>query len=170
MSEKIDVRVLNPRERPKYRWPVSELAQEGDLLVAHGPWERPLEFISQETEAPVTNQSIEFYWWQAPYTVAAAYDENWALQELYGRVIRPPRWNEAERRLELISLGLDLQVTPGLSYEVLEHGDYDELDGADVATSQEGLMGLIEMVERLEGPFDPALRARYEQLVSQGGS
>ena len=167
MSELIDVRVLNPRERPKYRWPVQALIEEDGLIVAHGAWERPLAFISQGTEAPVTNQSIEFYWHATPYTVAAIYDESWALQELYGRVIRPLRRAETEDRLDLISLGLDLQVTPGLSYEILEHADYEALDEADVATSQEGLMGLIEMIERLEGPFDPAWRARYEQRVAR---
>ncbi len=167
MTDPIDVHVLNPRERPKYRWPVRELVEEEGLFVVHGAWERPLEFISQGTEAPVTNQSIEFYWSEVPYTVAAIYDEHWALQELYGRVIRPLRWVEGEARLELVSLGLDLQVAPGLEYEILEHGDYAALDEADVATSQEGLMGLIEMIERLEGPFDPAWRARYEQLVAR---
>lgn len=168
MSDSIHIRVLNPRERAKYRWLVQMLAEEGDLLVVHGLWERLLEFISQGTSAPVTNQSIEFYWRERPYTVAAAYDENWALQELYGRIVRPPRWNEAEQAFDLVSLGLDVQVRPALSYDILEHADYDALDEADLATAQEGLMGLIEMIERQEGPFDPSWLTRYEQLISNG--
>ena len=165
MSDAIHVRVLNARERPKYRWPVQTLADEGELLVVYGAWERLLEFISQGTTAPVTNQSIEFYWRERPYTVAAAYDENWALQELYGRIIRPPRWNEAEGALDLVSLGLDVQITPALGYDILEHADYDGLDEADLARAQEGLMGLIELIERQEGAFDPRWLSRYEQLV-----
>lgn len=165
MTDSVYVRVLNPRERAKYRWPVQTLTEDGDLFVVHGAWQRPLEFLSQGTTAPVTNQSIEYYWLDQPYTVATAYDEDWSLQEFYGRVIRPSRWSETEGTLDLISLGLDLQVTPGLTYEILEHGDYNALDEADLATSQEGLMGLLEMIERLEGPFDPSWRARYEQLI-----
>lgn len=165
MSHSVYIRVLNPRERPKYRWPVRKLTEEDGLSVFYGAWERPLEFVSQGTTAPVTTQSIEFYWRERPYAIAATYDENWALQELYGRVIRPPRWSEAEQTLDLIALGLDVQVTPGLSYDILEHGDYDALDGADLATAQQGLMSLIEMIERQEGPFDPSWLARYEQLI-----
>ena len=168
MNAPIEIRVLNPRERAKYRWPVQTIADEGELLVAHGTWERPLEFMSQGTTAPVTNQSIEFYWRERPYTVAAAYDENWALQELYGRIVRPPRWNEVERTIDLVSLGLDVQVTPALGYDILEGTDYDALDEADLATAQEGLLGLIELIERQEGPFDPSWLGRYEQLLPDG--
>lgn len=165
MSASVSIRVLNPRERAKYRWPVQALIEEDGLFVFHGAWERPLEFISQGTEAPVTNQSIEFYWRDHPYAVSAIYDANWALQELYGRVIRVPRWTEAEGTLDVVSLGLDIQVTPGMTYEILEHADYDGLDEADLATAQEGLMGLIETIERQEGPFDPSWLSRYERLV-----
>jgi len=165
MNDSAYILVSNPRERAKYRWPVQELTQESGLLVFHGAWERSLEFLSQGTTAPVTNRSIEFYWRERPYGITVAYDENWALQELYGRVIRPPRWSEVDRTLDLVSLGLDVQVTPGLTYEILEHADYDALDEVDVATAQEGLMGLIETIERQEGPFDPSWLARYEHMI-----
>jgi len=79
-------------------------------------------------------------------------------------VILPPQYDEAEGTLTLVSLGFDVQVRSvhddgDLDYEILEHELPEDPD--EQALAREGLLELIERIERREGPFDPRALAPY---------
>lgn len=177
---KIEVRVRDARRRLRWAWPARLLAREpeDERLVLYGDWERPLrrfkpepgrepaEGGSVETVGLVSNRSLEFYELRKPYAVAALLARDWALQEYYARVTRPPHYDEAEGTLTLVSLGFDVQVRPlrddgdlDLDYEILEHEPPEDPD--EQALAREALLELIELIERREGPFDPRALAPY---------
>jgi len=154
MGEVVTVKALAQGEL-RYSWPASLIARDDDLIVLYGDWGRPLQRPGGDVTR-VTNRSLEFYWLSSPYTVAAIFDEDWELREYYGRVIEPPRLSGGE--LEFVMLGYDLQIRPEYDYEIVE---LEEVS----SEAERGLMGLVELVERREGPFDRDILARYLRPV-----
>ncbi len=138
-------------------------------MVLCGDWERPLAFPDGRV-VPITNRSLEFYDREKPYTVAALFDRTWELQEYYARLIRPPQWEFRPRILVLELLGLDVQITPDYDYALLEHETVDDPEAVrrlaqEESRLREGVLALLEEVERREGPFDPEkLRGWVEQV------
>jgi hypothetical protein len=143
--EAITVKALAQRKL-KYSWPTRLVAREGDLIVLYGDWGRPLRYASGDV-TPVTNRSLEFYWLKKPYAIAAIFDKDWELREYYGRVIEPPKLSGGE--LELAMLGYDLQINSDYDYEIVELEQ-----GGSEGEAERGLIELIELIERREGPFD----------------
>ena len=156
------MQALDAQGRRKFSWPARVVAaeDEAERLVLCGDWGRPLT-LSDGRTVPVTNRSLEFYHRRKPYAVAALFGEAWELQEYYAHLIRPPRWDLAERTLTIEMLGLDVRITPEYEYEFLEHeasrapGPPPKLLPEDETRLREGVFELLEELERREGPFDP---------------
>lgn len=165
MSETVTVRMLDDRGQLKYSWDAALLAHEQseNLIVLYGDWERSLDYAPRDETVPVTNRTIEFYWLDRPYTVSVAYDQDWTLREYIGRTIRPPEFNEDEMALALVMLGFEIQVKPDYDYDLFEQDEASPSSDDDRKWAQRGLLELFELVERREGPFDPAYVAPYER-------
>lgn len=161
MSQIITVKALDAQQRVKYSWPAMLLAQEEDLIVLHGDWERLLQHAEGQ-QAAITNRSIEFYPLHCPYTISAILDQQGRLQEYYGRVTLPPLTHKPGKEISFVMLGLDLQVKPDFDYEILDRAQEETSKQA-----QQGLIELVELIERREGPFDREYLRPYLQQVRQ---
>ena len=161
MSEIITVKAFDAEHTFKYSWPTTLLTQEEDLIVLHGDWERLLHHAAGE-KVPITNRSIELYPLHRPYAISVLLDRQGKLQEYYGRVSLPPLTYEPGKQIALVMLGLDLQVKPDFDYDILDRTK-DELS----EQAQKGLIELVELIERREGPFDREYLRPYLQRVRQ---
>ena len=158
------MQALDAQGRQRFSWPARVVIAEDEQLVLCGDWERLLR-LPDGRAVPVTNRSLEFYDRRKPYTVAALFGKGWELEEYYARLIRPPRWDLAQKTLTIEMLGLDVRVTPApeYEYEFLEHEGLEpegskpkqRLSSEDEAKLREGIFELLEELERREGPFDP---------------
>jgi protein associated with RNAse G/E len=159
MSELFTIKALAADGQMKYRWQAKLLVNENDLYVLHGDWDRDLEH-ADGTKSPITNQSIEFYWTEQQFMIAALFDETGKLREFYGRVTSRPEIDANSCSISFALIGPDLQVQPDLAYEILSPGgdDSDEVSG-------DGWLDLIVLLERREGPFDRTVLSKYTQLA-----
>ena len=194
MPKTIIVKAFDAQRVFKYSWPTRLIAQEGDLLILHGDWGRLLHHTAGE-KVHITNQSLEFYSLSRPYAISALLvgrDEQhrhttprryWChnhlserrelnpqqpawkgtLQEYYGQVTLPPLTYESGREISFVMLGLDLQVKPSFDYEILDRTGKELSERAG-----QGLIELVELIERREGPFDQEYLRPYLQQVRQG--
>jgi protein associated with RNAse G/E len=173
MNGTITVKAFDFRRELKYSWPARLIAREGDWIILCGDWERPLRYAGGET-TPVTNRSLEFYRLNRPYVIAAIFDENWELREYYGRVTLPPELHESEQELTFVMLGLDLQVKPDYDYdydyEILEVERGEREGEEEREQAERGLIELVGLVERREGPFDREFLGRHLIHARRGSS
>ncbi|OGF57617.1 MAG: hypothetical protein A2Z21_10800 [Candidatus Fraserbacteria bacterium RBG_16_55_9] len=162
MPKTIIVKAFDAQRVFKYSWPTRLIAQEGDLLILHGDWGRLLHHTAGE-KVHITNQSLEFYSLSRPYAISALLDRQGTLQEYYGQVTLPPLTYESGREISFVMLGLDLQVKPSFDYEILDRTGKELSERAG-----QGLIELVELIERREGPFDQEYLRPYLQQVRQG--
>jgi len=163
MAEIFVVEALGQDEL-KYRWKVQHLTTEHNLSVFYGAWGRLLE-QADGTEAPVTNQSLEFFWSDQAFTISVLYDENGTLSEFYGRALTTePEINTVSKQITLKLAGSDLQIAPSLKYDIIS--SVDEKD--DGTTDGDGWLDMFLMLERRDGPFDREYLIRYEELAKLG--
>ncbi len=164
-TEAITVRALDVEGRLKYCWPAVLLAEEEGLIVLCGDWERPLQY-PHGASVPITNRSLEFYWLDQPYVISALFDRAWQLKEYYARVTLPPQYDKSFKRLSFVMLGLDLQIKPDYEYDLLEYPDSE--DSPAQIERRDGLMALIELIERREGPFNFEFLGSYLKRACRG--
>ncbi|MBI1729647.1 DUF402 domain-containing protein [Candidatus Acetothermia bacterium] len=164
MSALFTVEALTPQGELKYRWQGESLEQSKSLVVLRGAWERLLEH-ADEPATPITNQSLEFYWPDRLYTISALFDERGSLREFYGRVILPLTLDVKSKKITIILVGPDLQITPNGQYEVLDL-PYQPTPEQEVRYDLgQGWLDLVELVERREGPFDSTFFAPYRKKI-----
>jgi protein associated with RNAse G/E len=166
MSKAITVKALDPQHVLKYFWHARPLAQTEDWIVLYGEWGRLLHHAEGET-VPITNRSLEFYARRRPYVISVILDRAGKLQEYYGRVILPPLVYEPAKQIEFVMLGVDLPVTPDYDYEILDRAAQNYDDETLSTQAQHGLMELVELLERREGPFDPEFVDLYLQRARE---
>lgn len=161
MGKTITVKALDADHKFKYSWPAMLLSHKGNSVVLYGEWGRLLHHASGE-RVPITNQSIEFCPRNCPYVVSIMLDRKGKIQEYYGRVTLPPLIYQPEKQISFVMLGVDLQVKPNFDYEILDSMSQREGHSTQL---QQGLLQLVELIERREGPFDRKfLRAYLDRI------
>jgi protein associated with RNAse G/E len=166
MSELFRVEALTPQGELKYRWQAELLDRSKELLLLRGAWERLLEH-ADEPATPITNQSLEFYWPDRLYTISALFDEKGSLREFYGRVILPINLDAKTKKITITLIGPDLQITPSGQYDVLDLPYQATPEQEERYDLGQGWLDLVGLVERREGPFDPAFFTPYRKKIKK---
>lgn len=155
----LTVSILTPSGKEKQRWEVALLEDTPKRLVAHGAWQRLLHM--KLGEVAVQNQTLECYWPNRPYTVAAIYDQGWLLREYHARVIRPLR-REGDR-LSVVDLGRHLSVKPDFQLHAIEEAKpSDNGTGQSQAATTAAWEELVALVKQRGGPFAPGFLDAYK--------
>lgn len=156
------VRVFDRAGQVRHHWEGALVQRSDELVVLRGAWGRALHTPSGEV--PIQNFSVECYWPGVGYTVAALFDQSWALREFYARLIRPVELHDGE--LRFVDLGRHLSVKPDGTYRVVElptpstNGTRSaDPKGAEPQAAWEALLALAQA---REGPFDPAFYDAYK--------
>ena len=158
-EQTITVKAFDAEHKFKYSWSATLLAQERGWIILYGDWGRLLHH-AEGAAVPITNRSLEFYPVDSPYVISVLLDRVGELKEYYGRVILPPLIYQSERQIEFAMLGVDLHVKADFDYEILES---PVLKPSNSGAIQRGLIELVELIERREGPFDREFLLPYLQ-------
>ncbi len=166
MSELFTIEAYNPVGQLKYRWKAELLSQIDKLVVFYGHWNRLLEQEAGDA-TEITNQSLEFYWADRAYMISAIFDSSAKLCEYYARMILPPRIDSSNRKLALTLIGPDLQISPELSYEVLDLPFQPTPEQQERFNLDQSWMDLIMLIERREGPFDTKFLSTFRKKIKK---
>ncbi len=155
----LTVSLRTPAGQEKQRWEAALLEDTAERIVAHGAWRRTLH--TRAGEVAVQNQTLECYWPGQPYTVAAVYDQGWALREHYARLVRP--LEREGQRLNLVDLGRHLSLKPDRQLRVIEEArPSTNGTGQASAANAAAWEALMALVKDQDGPFSTAFFERYK--------
>ncbi|MEW8977472.1 MAG: DUF402 domain-containing protein [Symbiobacterium sp.] len=153
-----------------YSYPVRLLEQRPDLVIAHGPYGRPLTHPSRGiVNYPVPTEAIEFFFTKRPYHVSANWNADGSFRQYYCNVVMSATVSGGV--MAVVDLDLDLIVAPDLSYRVEDEEEFEEHRRAwgysdeVVALAREGLAELIRLVEERRFPFDGSAARLRERLT-----
>lgn len=146
-SLEIIVRALKFDTTEHRRWRASLMKKEATLLVLDAAFDEEVRH-SQLGLIERGTVSIEYYWLDRWYNVFRFLEPDGKLRNFYCNVNMPPRFDG--RTLTYIDLDIDIVVSPGFSYEIL---DMEEFEANAL---------------RFKYPLDVRRRARYalDELIS----
>lgn len=160
MTRPVLIDVFKYDGRPHMRWPMNLLGQQGTLLTARGESGRVVDHFTRRRQIPIANQSVEFYWLDRLYTVAAEILPGGEVRRYYCNIILPPAFRED--RVTWVDMDLDLWVYPNGSWSVVDEDEFEAHARsmrypADVQERcRAALQELIGVVETRGFPFDGA--------------
>lgn len=142
-----------------YSYPALLLSQTSTGLILYGPYGRPLTHPRRNLQnVPIPNYSVEFFFFNRPYNIAAAWDEAGAFRHYYCNVATPARLEGDV--VHCTDLDLDLSINRDLIYTVEDEDEFEEHRIAwnyppeVVAMCRDGLGELIRLFESRSYPFD----------------
>ena len=104
------------------RWRASLLKKEASLLVLDAVFDEEVRH-SQLGLIERGTLSIEYYWLDRWYNVFRFLEPDGSFRNFYCNVNMPPRFDG--RTLTYVDLDMDIVVSPGLSYEILDVEEFE---------------------------------------------
>lgn len=146
--------------RPHMRWPMNLIRRDGPLITARGEHGRVVDHFTRCRQIPIGNRSVEYYWTDRMYTVAAEILPRGELRRYYCNIILPPVFEE--ERVTWVDMDLDLWVYPDRSWSVVDEDEFEahsrSMGYPDEVQERcrQALQELIRLVESGGFPFDGA--------------
>lgn len=139
------------------RWPARIAKTEGPLLVLDAVFDEEIEHDLLGTISLGT-VSTEYYWLDRWYNVFRFSDPDGKLKNFYCNINQPPVFDG--HVLSYIDLDIDVLVTPGLTYKILDVEDFEENakryqypDDVQV-NARRALTEVIDLIETRSFPFN----------------
>ncbi len=153
----VTIRVMKFDGTEYRRWRAQLMRQTGALLIFYAAFEEEVQHSKLGLIGRGT-VSIEYYWLDRWYNVFRFLEPDGRLRNFYCNVNMPPVFDG--RTLTYVDLDIDVVVSPGLSYEILDMEEF-EMNAEKYKYPEDvqrrahaALHELLSLIESGQFPFD----------------